>query len=494
MRIRILGILVVAALCAPVDAGARTFYMSPAGRDRASGLTEFDPWQTFRNAFSHMRAGDELVLLDGLYSEAAGTGYISYLGDNSAQIPSGIDVSHPTRVHAQHPGSVFVVGQLFIGRSDRKDSFITIQGLTFEGGGALYNTSFITITDTGFHSADESGGAVFGIGTNDHAHGNSDNLIQDVWIWGRERGMAVNYRSDRNVWRRVVIRGDGCRSDECTGDGNPNVGISVYESANTSLQNVIVVDRILDGGSPYADFAVAQHTRGLPHGNNEWLGTISLRAPDSGYYFEPDQVTMMPAHRLRNCIAWDAAGGGINVARSGINDIQNCTVKTLSDDAVRVAPDLSGGTLQNLIVMGAGRFGVNSAYQPKFVAMTGTWSEDAYNQTTCEIGCRPLPEIFTYLLRVEPGSPLKSTASAGADYGANVEFRYGADGTRFGEPDFNVLTARPLWPWPNEDRIAREMCAGVARGFCARPSLTEYIWTYLGAPVPAALVSTARRP
>jgi hypothetical protein len=89
-------------------------------------------------------------------------------------------------------------------------------------------------------------------------------------------------------------------------------------------------------------------------------------------------------------------------------------------------------------------------------------------------------------LRIEPGSKLKGRGYGGADIGANVLYRYGVDGSRHGEPDFNALTDTPLWPWPNEDRIKTEMCekTGVTRGFCRARSLTHYLWEYLGQPMP----------
>ena len=59
------------------------------------------------------------------------------------------------------------------------------------------------------------------------------------------------------------MRGDGCGTSGCSGSGNPNVGITIYDSADVSFQNVLVLDRVLSGSdSPYADFACAQHTNG----------------------------------------------------------------------------------------------------------------------------------------------------------------------------------------------------------------------------------------
>jgi hypothetical protein len=468
--------------------GGAVFYISPSGDDGADGRSESTPMRTFAAAFGRMTGGDELVLLDGTYSDAAGTGHIGWEGEGSAQIPSGPSRARPTCVHAAHPGNVRVVGALFLGRSDRKDGNILVQGLTFDGGGELYNTSFVTIRDCGFHDESNGGGAVFGIGTNDHDAGNDDNLIEDCWIWGRDRIIAINYRSTRNVWRRVVVRGDGCDGAECVGSGNPNVGITVYDSSEITLENVIVVDRILGGGEPYADFAVAQHTPGRAYGGNRWLGTISLGAPDQGYYFEPDEASLEPAQRLVDCVAWNAADSGINVARAGATEIERCTFHTLGGDGVRVAPELadSGSVVRNVLITGAGRFGSNSAVAPSYLDVFGAWTEGDFNQAACAAGCVAVDPAQLYLTRIEAGSPVAAAGEGGAPIGATVVRRYGADGSRWGDPGYDALGASLLWPWPNEARMRAEMCESTTRGFCSAASFTRYVWEYLGHPMPSS--------
>lgn len=498
----LLALLLVS--CAPLAIseqgrkGRATFFISPAGSDRNSGESATMPFKSFRHAFGEMSAGDELVLLDGVYSEAAGTGYISYTdirsnigGPHSAQIPSGVDAAHPTYVRAMNPGNVKVRGRLIVGRSFRKDSYIKIQGITFEsGGGSLYNTSYVTVKDCGFRGG-------FGIGTNDHKQGNDHNLIEDVWIWASGRRIvAINYRSRYNVWRRVLVRGDGCGTSRCRGGNNPNVGITVYDSSYVSLQNVMVVDRILaPTDSPYGDFAVAQHTPGnYFFGETEWLGTISLKSPDTGYYIEPDRGgTLDPTIRIANAVAWDSTYLGFNIARAGTNNLlENLTVKALGGDGIRIAPVLTTGTLRNVISVDAKRVGINSKYPPSHVDVFNS-GERAFGQTACAAGCytgNPMADGATpslrYLTRIEEGSFLKGKGSGGADIGANILYRYGRDGNRYDEPNFNTLSSVPLWPWPNQDRIKKEMCAdsGVTRGFCAAESLTKYIWEYLGNPMP----------
>jgi hypothetical protein len=474
-----------------------TRYLSPTGSDAADCLAPSRACKTFAQVFARTTPGDELVLLDGVYSAAAGTGTMHWNdGAQSAQIPSGVP-GRPTRVRALNPGRATVQGGLFIGRSTRKDSWITVQGLRFEGGGSLYNTSFVTIKDTGFHGA-------LGVGTNDHDQGNTDNLIEDVWVWAaQERAIAINYRAHRNVWRRVVVRGDGCDTDDCTRSGHPNVGITVYDSHDVSVQNVIVLDRLLHplaSANAYSDFAIASHTGGLyTFGRNEWLGTISLNAPDTGYYMEPDEGTTEDRTiRISNAVAWNAASGGFNVARSGSRiELENLVVYSRSGDAFRVAPELAGtGTLRNVVVRGSGRYGLNSAYVASNVNVTGQYSEGSYNQTVpvnVVAGDPVANGALRYVTRVESGSMLSGKGWNGSDLGASVLNRYGKDGTRHGEPDFNTLTGMRLWPWPNEGRIKADLCAATTRGFCSTGrrldginpvTLTSYVWEAVGQPMP----------
>ena len=478
------------------------YFLSPTGSDANDGQSPAAPWKTFAAAFSRMAGGDQLVLLDGTYSDAAGTGKIGCAGaypcdggPATAMPPSGMSLSAMTVVRSLNPGKVFVDGGIILGHRDLKSTHIRIQGITFKGGGTLYNTGFVTIKDSGFEGP-------FGIGTNDHAQGNSDNLIEDVWVWAAgARIIASNYRSHRNVWRRVVVRGDGCNASDCLGAGNPNVGITVYDSQEVLFQNVMVVDRILGGGSPYADFATAQHTPDASFylGRNKWQGCISIRSPDQAFNFEADDV-VGPTRSIRDCMAW--GGGGLNMGGEGIDDsFQNLTIHTVGDDAIRVAPDASliGGTIRDVAGLGSGRYAINSKFQPTNACASGSFSS-LYNQTTPAgnvCASDPLSDgSIRYPVRIEAGSPLKGRGTSGADIGANIVYKLGINGSRHGQAGVEIVTANPLWPWPNEARIKREMCTGTTRGFCSTGkrldgtnpvTLTSYVWELLGVPLPAGL-------
>lgn len=346
-------------------------------------------------------------------------------------------------VQAQNPGGAVING-LWIGRSARKDSNITVRDVRIEGGASLYNTQRVTLKNVGVHGP-------LSLGTNDHTQGNTDNLIEDVWVWASgQRLIASNYRSDRNVWRRVIVRGDGCGTSGCSGSGNPNVGVTIYDSADVSFQNVLVLDRVLaSGDSPYADFACAQHTSGAYlWGRNEWLGVVSLNAPDQGLYCEPDNVLAGLSARITDSLFWN--GGGLNLARKGRYAVDGVTVLNRGGDGIRVAPELAGTgtTVARVTVGGSGRYAVNSAVAPTDCNVSGSW-QSAYNQTSC--------------------SPSGTVAPVWA-----LPQRYGVDGTRHGEAGVNAAQGA-LLPWPNDARIKAEMCANTSRGFCSAPSVSEYL-------------------
>jgi hypothetical protein len=266
-----------------------------------------------------------------------------------------------------------------------------------------------------------------------------------------------------------------------------------------------VIDRILGGGSPYGDFAAAQHTpdRYL-FGKNEWLGTMSINAPDNGYYFEPDSGgTADPTVKISNAVAWNSRYAGFNIARAGTNNLlENLTVVSTGEDGIRIGPRLRSGLVKNAIVVKAGRYGINSAYPAEYVSVYGSRAS-SFNQAGCRNKCMfsdarhdgKIPSL-RYPTRIEPGSKLKQAGAKGQDIGANILFRYGTDGSVFGETGYDALSTTPLWPWKNEDLIQAQMCEETDRGFCqkknrlgtsARQTLTSYIWEIGGHPMPAEI-------
>ena len=111
-----------------------------------------------------------------------------------------------------------------------------------------------------------------------------------------------------------------------------------------------------------------------------------------------------------------------------------------------------------------------------------TFNDGNISGGTGRVTYSPFTSGMLYLTRIEVGSPLKTAGSGGGQIGAQIVNRIGGSGTLQGESGWNTDTGAALWPFPNDARIKKEMCAdaGITRGFCASTSLTGYIMNYLG--------------
>jgi hypothetical protein len=504
-----------------LSGGPDAYFISPAGNDTNDALTADSAVRTFSRAFSLMGSGATLVVMDGTYTLST-TGIINHpLGAPSGVPPDGIPGNFTTVV-AQNPGAVIIQGDvsdtthnLRLGRPAIKVRYIKIQGIRFEGGdNALYNTDHVYIKECAFHSTLQTDGSVVTIGTNEHNMGNTYSLLEDVWVWGKERIALLVYRSEYVVVRRAVIRNDGCdsRANQCgSNSGNYMVGTTVYNSNHVSMQNILALDNIRgDGGYEGAsDFHTAWHDNYVfPFGANEWLGDISLNSQLGGFGPEVDDfggTSYQPYFTLRNIVAITNASAGLgafNAQTPGSTHakylvVDGATIRNNNPgtSAFRIGPQFAGSaagsSIRNVLVSGQARFAFNTAIGGAGVNVSGTWTEGDYNQAGCTSVCLSYDPFSTdswrYPTRIETGSILAGAGVGGADIGANIRVRYGTEGTFYGDPQYNAATGTLLWPWPNETRIKAEMCASTNRGFCADPSgsITSYVWNYLNNGVPA---------
>ncbi len=477
-----------------------TYYIAPSspGNDSnscAAAQSSSTPKLTFTGLFSCGVAGDTYVLLDGTYSAA---------GSINNLFPNGTAGAYTT-IKAQNEGNVVVTTVTAIGTASVTKSYFKIQGITFVTDASTFiirHSDHFILKNNGFRTTANWNAVALGIGDGqDTWPSTTYSLVEDCWVWGMSRVIAITYWSQYTTWRRVVVRGDGCNDQAgCTTVGYPNVGITVYGTRYASMQNIIVVDRILNGGYPYADFAQAFHDSGSgSHGDVEWLGCLSINSEDNAVVMDPDSA--QGSMTIKNFVAWNAYSG-ITVDNSGTWDIQNVTLKAngaaYAYDTVYIGSALTA-TFRNSVITGTDGTGYNSYTTPSYVDMNGTWLNTAYLNAACSIGCKTTnpysdgtPASIKYPIRIETGSVLKGTGYNGADYGANIVYRYGTDGTFYGGTNYNTLGATNLWPWPNEARIRKELCAdsSITRGFCTSTSLTYYIMNQLGNGNPYPSAST----
>jgi hypothetical protein len=518
---------------------AETFYISPDGSNWSNGKKTSSPFASFKYAFSEMEKGDELILLDGDYSEEKGTGVLSESGlygeqyKYSSAIISGLSKQKPTIIRALNPGKATIHSvksveeghgePLQVGTKQNKVKYVVIKDIIFNGGGSLANTSYVTIKNCGFNGG-------FGIGDSSHYEGNTYNLIEDVWIWANNvRTPASNYRSNYNVWRRVLIKSDGCDFPGCAGENgkpDPSPGVTVYDSHHVSMQNVIVIDKMLRSAIGYADFSTAQHTDKnasfLPGGisgedyflsNNEWLGCMSINSEDDAFTIEADNVL----HNSRTSYIKDFlavnSNGGIAISNTPYNynktsttTIENISLflrKNSKGFGIYISPELGDTiTLHNLLITNANT-GIQSPSKASYSNIYTPTGKMFHKYSSCGKECDntdPFSSFFKirkqstkYPLLIEKGSPLHKSGYKKANVGATILYQYGVDGSHYGDKGYNKLSKQNLWPWKNEDRILKDICEKSSYGICEshyrdlrnKPyTITTYIWEQFGNKTP----------
>lgn len=409
--------------------GGKTYYLSTIGNDANSCTTAQNsttPKKTFSSAWACLAAGDSMVVAAGTYS--------------SASPPQGKagTATAPITVLAATDGSVVITGGLVL----VNNSYLTFEGFKItnanysveaHSAGVGLTTHHVTFRRCGFNTSttSESGGISLYDGTH-HM------LFEDFWIWGGGRyallcyggpgGSPPNKSCDYNTFRRGVIRqGPGSSSP-----GNPEAAMSFYYGSNNLIENVIALDGNQDSDSSNAAFYITSHSPPPEVSNNRFMGVIALNNNGVGFYSDSDNGAIANGNQLINSVIWVKSGAdGIDFYNSN----GSCTGNVVKNVTV-------GSTLNKVI-----------GYSNCDVT------------TTLSISSPLASPTITYLPQ--------------ATNGADVTKRY----------ENGVLSNISLWPFPNEARIKKDMCtdAGVTTGFCAKATLSRYVWEFLGNSCPAGM-------
>jgi hypothetical protein len=480
--------------CVELDA---TFYVDNVrGLDVNEG-TKNAPWQTLAHAFATMQGGDTLVLSDNVYTESM------------QGIPSGGNGNY-TVIQAEKNYETVIDGD---GLSDSAlivengKHHIHIQGIHFKGaensgtGGPVAmigefredsntrptdGTAFITLYRNLFQGGSMAEG-------NQYSHNVSVSVSNNILMEENATfGKANKYhfqtfRSDSVIIRRNLVRWDAVNPDS-QGSGQPAASFTFYDTANSIFENNLALDGLHSSTTTTASFYIPAHYIGCD--NNKFLGNIALNNMSStGIEIDPganqsengDSWTC-GNHLIRNNVSWNNKNGegiGINIGQS---DIGAGFLFDVTIDRNTIGRHKNGGRGVNIhhdpkdiffinnIIDSASKVANNSdstlnlSYTiyndfSEFVSGNGTNNLD--NNTNVD------PEL-NVIVKIEDGSPGKGAGMGGVDVGATVLKRY-----HNGE-----LIDEDLWPWPNEAILKQKMCTdvGETRGFCAFPSITDYIW------------------
>ena len=452
--------------------GGATYFVAVDGNDAntcAVSQSNTSPRRSIQAALACLAAGDSLVLRDGTYGGAANA---------ITGLPNG-NTTNAITLRAENEGNVILTAGIELAHSN---SHLIFQGLRFQDtGGRQILGNHLKFFRNEFKGGCASGNcAATTVGSNDVSD-TADILFEDNWFHGRGgRYNLLVFNANRVVVRRAVIRHDAGWTDT---KGDPEAGLNFYNSSNCSAQNVLIIDNDLAYTSwQGAFYSVYSSDSPGATANNSWIGSIALKNPNGGG-IRFDGNGAITGATVEDMVLWDtefasAMGSGSSTINVAMNRITagNTAQRGQTAGFVQFARSYAG-TVNNAIIANssADAIGVPLAFFDTFNS----------GNTSAGIGrvtYSPFANGLVYLTRIEAGGALKTAGSGGGQIGAQIVNRIGAVGTLQGESGWNTDTGAALWPFPNESRIRKEMCAdaGVTRGFCADISLTRYIMNYLG--------------
>jgi parallel beta-helix repeat protein len=440
-----LALACVAQIAAAQSAAAATYYISPNGNDNNNGTATGTAWKTFERAWYTLQPGDTLLLMDGTYTEAS-TGLIQ---PNVRNGQSG----KPITIKALNDGQATIDGQGAgypvklgdnAGPNGAIGDWFVVEGIVARNGGL----GAIRI-EKGNHNVLRRVSA-YNANTDDNSlvlaiNWGDGNLVEDCVVAGTGRYMINVFTSSNNTIRRCFAQWqawDGRNFCGVTWPNGNNVG--VYNSSNTTVENVIAYGRSLTGIFIQAndDNAVAN--------NNQILGSMALlqgRDYDGSvwtYGSGQDQPTSRPGPTKNpygpacdNSITqwwWGNHRTGFSIWGQG----------ELHDNVFRD-------------VLAAGNVGLGlSIAKPYGPGTVGTIIDHATltnnGSDLVDWESKQGGNIYTSDDEVTvTNSHIDGSQWATQGEGARFKYRY-VDRT---------LTDQPLWPWPMESRVQSELGVSV---------------------------------
>jgi hypothetical protein len=234
--------------------------------------------------------------------------------------------------------------------------------------------------------------------------------------------------------------------------GDPEGGIALYNSTDVLTQNLMVVDST--GGKAF-ESAIYHPSNSRPSMNVRNVGAVVLNSGGNGVCWEGEATVR--GMTLENSVIAKTVGVGA------------CT---------------NGGdaqvSLKNVTITGTGSHGIANWGKGEMTLADSLVSRIGGEQYKGAVKA-------SNVLATVPKWPVRSDIALGA----NVLVRNGKGGTLWGEVGYDQPLTESLWPWPNQALIKKAMCTDVAvtTGFCGAPSLTDYVWTFLGNAVPAGVTT-----
>ena len=445
----------------PAATVGKTYYVDANAANDAGAGTAISPKKYISSGMALLSSngGDTLIVRPGVYANV-----LDAVGDGKAGKPGAWNI-----VRAEIDGTATLSAGLSLGLSDH---YLQFEGLKWDGNNEKHvNGRYAKFLRCAFKDGPTSGNSVIlGIGTNDATPGAQFILVEDSNVYGAGgRYNLLVYNADKVVLRRVVARhGDGWTDTK----GDPQAAVSLYNSTDVLAQNLLIVD---SGATGYFEAALYHPSNNRPSSNIRDIGAIVLNT--AGTAISWDGPNPSTNNLLEDSAIWGAAHAIVVNGSAHTGLINRVTVGQTTNGI----EDYNGGHLFNVRNSVAWRVSNNNFSIPH--------SNNVCHAPACngEQDLDPAATGLTWLPMIRTGGALNTAGAGSTRAGASLLKRLGVSGTLYGETGYDSVTSENLWPWPREATIRQQMCTdiGIATGFCARPSLTQYVWEQLGNPMPA---------
>ena len=433
----------VAALVFSTATHAATYYVNASAASNGAG-TQASPKKYISSGAALLAPGDTLIVQPGTYSNA---------NDAITSVPAG-SASAWVTIKAATDGSVKITQPLDLGSGNH---YLRLEGLKWDyASQKTIHGNYVKVLRCAIKGGPDSGNSVsLLVGTNDATPGAKGVLIEDSWVYGPGgRYKILVYNAEDVILRRVVVRHDG----GWTYDGDPQGGVTIYNSRRVRAENVLAIDSV-SGLSGYAGgiYLAANGSSGSQPTDVKVSGSIVIGGDGNGLNVDGDRPWSNAL--FEDSVSWGASSGGF---------ASNGAAHQVTGNRLLVK---ASGTGFADWKAGGGVFISNSIAYQNGATLSGV-STSNLKVLTGDIAAQGLK----YLPRIEVGSSL-----AALGVGPNITKRIGSDGTLYGESGYETVTSTALWPWPNEARIKTDFAEIAARGWTATSkSLTSYVWEYLG--------------
>ena len=450
--------LVIVALTVPGLSHGATYYISPSGSDSNDGLSSSYPWKTFSHAIPELDPGDTLIVMNGTYSVAAGTGLPSISCGTNAN--NGTE-AQPITIQAQNERA-----PLLESTGDDNTAF-RMSGCSYWNVHGLRGKSADLATGDGGKQH-----SVFEISASNHiklqrllaTHNNryfnsqaisvgnsSYSLVEECEAYYFHRHGISIYRSDHITVRRCYVnsRGysdiaEGCPS-HAGAEGLGDEGMTFYQTTDSINENCISEGNEFFGNSGQRNqylgsialnnlygFVVGHHAADgyMEARDNNYINNVALGSTYHGFLTQSD-VNCFVDHLT-------SMNNGQNVYY-GLYSNNKYSDNRSSDPAVTwmVYPSLA---VQNTLFLNNGDYGirVNEDHVEDYVyrkfEYLNSYGHDVDNYGGGLTPSKPEdvltelseddPQMGNCIVFIPTGTPMKGAGKYGEDIGANILYRY----------------------------------------------------------------------